>query len=246
MSDARVIEASRAFVCVRPLTYESAKEADYLRKMLTRRGGLENTVFAIMDPQSKTYLAQPDRMPYFAFPGCERDPNIAAVGMKKLAEPYKPTAEQPTLPTVANVRFALNVGACDRRPVAVIFGSETERSAAKAELTKLAWKPEFVGQFVFVESPDRPASLASMPEGARVAIVQPDAYGVKGTLLAVSTGEAANLASAMQVALGKFKPWTNDHRHHLRNGVKNGIRWKPQIPVEDAQANEATKRMWGG
>jgi hypothetical protein len=86
-----------------------------------------------------------------------------------------------------------------------------------------------------------------------VEIVQPDEYGVKSTLLATTPTPATKatisrneLEALLSQALSKFKPWTLDHRQHLAQGVRNGIRWKTAVPVEDKQADAATKRLWGG
>ncbi|MEQ1823474.1 MAG: hypothetical protein ABL949_13270 [Fimbriimonadaceae bacterium] len=173
-------------------------------------------------------------MPYFAFPGCENDPTIMAKGMDKIAKPYNNAPMPQQLPIVKGLRYALNVAACDRRPVVVIQGTEAERKHAKEKLATISWQDEFIGQFVFTEQ-DGPAS---------VEIVQPDSYGVKGTVLAKALSD--QIEPALKDAITKFKTWANDHRVHLSEGAKNGIRWRPAVPVEDKQADLATKRLWGG
>ncbi len=206
--------------------------------MLSPRGGLENTVFTIMDSNRSKYLAQPSRMPYQTFPGCENDPEIMARGMDQLVAPFAKLPFPDQLPIVKGLRYALNVGACDRRPVVIITGTPEERKKIKESLAPLSWSPEFAGQFVFTESDPVEGQKA-------ITIVQPDEYGVRSTLLAVSA-TTNDLSVVLTQGLAKFKPWTNDHRQHLARGVRNGIRWRPAVPVEDKQANSATKRLWGG
>ena len=71
LSDKGIIRASRNFVCVRLSTYESKEEAEYLSRIFTRRGQLENTVFCIMSPDGKDKLVNAGRSPGWAFPGSE-------------------------------------------------------------------------------------------------------------------------------------------------------------------------------
>lgn len=202
--------------------------------MFSPRGGLENTVFAIMDSGRSKYYVQPNRMPYFAFAGCDSDPSIMAKGMDKIALEFSKDPAPSQLPLVTGLRYALNVAACDRRPVVIIKGNEEERKQAKTLLAPISWAESYVGQFVFTEEAG-PASIT---------IVQPDPYGVKTTIL--STVEGNEVERALTEALAKFKTWTNDHRTHLSQGVAQGIRWRPAVPVEDQQADFATKRLWGG
>jgi hypothetical protein len=246
LNDPAIITASRKFVCVRPLTYESVEEANYLRKMFSRNGALENTVFAIMDPGAKRYLAEPNRMPYFAFPGSEQDPGIMAKGMGDLAKPFKPTAGPIGLPVVKGLRYAFNVAACDRRPVAVVVGSDG--GPIDPVLLKQAWDEKYMGQFVYTHASrsELESFVKSGVGDARYVIVKPNEYGTAGTVLAsASETDQASLSSAMDSALAKFEPWTLNHRTHLATAVKNGIRWKTVVPVEDKQALEAKERLWG-
>ena len=72
LSDASVVEASRAFVCVRMATYENEAEAEFLTSVFSGRSGkLENTVFTIMAPDGETKLTRAGRSPDMVF-GPER------------------------------------------------------------------------------------------------------------------------------------------------------------------------------
>jgi len=55
LSDTNIIRESRNFVCIRLATYEDSAEADYLRQVFSGRSGeLDNTVFALMNPDGFT------------------------------------------------------------------------------------------------------------------------------------------------------------------------------------------------
>ena len=111
LSHAGVVAASREFVCIRPLTYESAVEAPYLQSLFRgRSGNLENTVFAMLGPDAKTRLCRTGRSPGFAF----QSPDQMAAAMKQILKQYpssKPVARP--LPLLPNVRLGLNVSSCD-------------------------------------------------------------------------------------------------------------------------------------
>lgn len=204
--------------------------------MFAPRGGLENTVFAIMDAKRTKYLGYPSRMPYETFPGCENDPSIMAKGLDAMAKPFASSKFPESLPIVKGVKFGLNVAACDRRPAVIISGNEGERAKWIGQLQTLSWSQPFIGQFVYCENPSEKESS--------VRVVQPDEYGVKASNLSKAI-PGDDLSAALSSGLSKFKPWENDHRSHLRRAVQQGIRWRPAVPVEDRQANEATKRLWG-
>ena len=63
-----MVTASRAFVCVRPATYESAAEGKLLLSLFRGRlGNLENSVFALLGPDGKERLTQTGRSPFMVF-----------------------------------------------------------------------------------------------------------------------------------------------------------------------------------
>src|SRR5262245_35972314 len=109
-----VVAASRRFVCIRPLTYESAEEAKVLESLFIGGSGeLENTTFALLGPDGRTRLARTGRSPAFAF----RDPEQMAAAMQDLAARHETGASKrpAALPVCADVRRALDVAACDGR-----------------------------------------------------------------------------------------------------------------------------------
>ncbi len=243
-----VIQASRSFVCIRPLTYENEWEAGYLKKVLSRRGNLENTVFAIMDPKATSYLAQPSRMPYLTFPGSQDDASIMGRGMKSMASKFTPSASSMPIPFHTNLRYAMNVGACDRRPVVMLLGSTETKKATEQALASLAWSDSFQGQFSYAKDDDSThmKHVTEIPDKACLVVVQPDQYGVKGKVLASATSnDQASLTQCLKEGMQAFAPWSHNHQSHLGYAVRNGIRWVPKIPVEDQKSVGATKRLWG-
>ncbi len=246
LSDAKVIATLRNFVCVRPLTYENQAESDYLRKIFAPRGFLENTVFTIMDPEAKKYLARPGR-------GADTlygDPSDKEFSLPKslaaVAKPFQSIAPLQAFPSSGNTRYGLNVAACDYRPLALVVGTDEERKTLKSQVAKLAWSEKYWGVFTYAESkPDDLSQISGAPSKSGIYFVQPDEYGVKGTVLGF-TDSNEQLETVMREALNKYKPRVvGDHRGHLTNGVKKGIRWKSAIPCEDQQSVQATLRLWG-
>ena len=132
---------------MRLATYEDAEEAKLLRKIYTgRSGGLENTVFAILSPDGERELVRSGRSPHFSF----RSASDMASAMKRISQQYaaKDSDHDKALPTMATVRLALNVAACDRQPLIVVQGeNETQRKALEDRLATIAWSDEFIGQF---------------------------------------------------------------------------------------------------
>ena len=243
LSKAEVVATSRKFICVRPLTYEDKVEADYLRKVFNRGGALENTVFAILDPLGKKYLAEPGRSPDMSMPEADLGLTAFSKALVKLTADYKPTKEPTVLPTVKNLKYGLNVAACDRRPVAYVISKD---GTLQTQLKELAWKEEFQGQFVYVNATDgdKVSSLIGVPAGAAIVFAQPDEYALTGQVLACYS-RGGDLEAEMRKAISAFKPWTMDHIQHLRNAVQKGIRWKTVIPEEDRGAAAAVARLWG-
>lgn len=228
LSQATTIAASRDYICIRPLTYEDKAESDYLRKVWSRRGALENTAFGIMDPKGTKYLAGPGRGPEFIM-GPPEDTNFSpAADLRKLAGPYLKSAKPAkSLPVVKTLRLAMNVAACDNLPL-VIARKPNE------ELAKLAWSSEFIGKFIYVVDATQTSELK---------VMQPETYGRTGPTLI----EGPITAETLRAGWEKFKPLDkSDHEGHLRRGVELKIRWKPAVPCEDQQQQSATQRLWGG
>src|SRR3954466_11005638 len=107
LSQAEVIAAARAFVCVRLATYEDRDENDFLKTFhVTRSGEVENTVFTILSPDGKKQLAHASRGAGQTFGDAPRmAATMKAISATSGATPWTDAA----LPAVANVRLAVNI-----------------------------------------------------------------------------------------------------------------------------------------
>src|SRR5262245_24399716 len=104
LSRAEVIDASRAFVCVRLTTYENADEMAFMKDLFVGRSGeVENTTFTVLAPDGKRELLRTSRGPEHLF----RDAADMATRLRKIATGYRATADVTTLPLVSDVRLGL-------------------------------------------------------------------------------------------------------------------------------------------
>src|SRR4051812_26822220 len=178
LSQPDVIAASRKLVCVRLTTYENKDEADFLKAFkVTRSGDLENTVFTILSPDGKRQLARASRSARQTF----GDAGQMTATMERLAREFETrksaAGKLPDLPQVASVRLAVNVAACDNRPLVILFArDEPARRKLIERLTPLAWSEPFLGQFVFTTASD--AKELTTVEGGKaeegILVVQPE------------------------------------------------------------------------
>jgi len=251
LSQPSVVAASRRFVCIRPLSYENEQEARYLRAIFVGRSGeVENTTFCFISADGKRLLTQPSRVINTLF----RDADSMAQWMAQAADAEKAppaAASRPALPLVVNPRLALNVAAADNQPL-VVLHAEGARDRARLEraLTELAWKEEFAGRVTYVVT-TRSADLSPVTgAGAApgVLVVQPDRFGLKGSVLAraADTATAEQLTTTLREGLSRFRPNTATGFEHMREGQRLGVYWETLLPVTDpleAQARERTRRQ---
>lgn len=99
------------------------------------------------------------------------------------------TEALPPLPFFGTLHQALNVSACDARPLGIVVHSSRESKDRLDEIAKpLAWLPEFSGCFHFVhchphdEVLDKIAGLTTPVEDG-LYLVGPDQFGMKGQVL---------------------------------------------------------------
>ena len=233
-----VVEASRDFVCVRLLTYESAEEGKFLESLLkTRSGLLENTVFTVLAPDGKTPLVPAGRTIRAAFPAPpEQAANDLAAGLKRMAGQYPAKTDAARhLPYVVDLRRGINVAACDLQPLVVVAGAEETRKKIEEALAPLAWSREFIGKFAYAPSATEAlGAIDGAPRRAGVLVVQPDPYGVKASLLAATEAlDAEGLKKVLAEGLKKFAPQSKDTRSHIDEGHRRGIHWETVIPDTD-------------
>ena len=235
MSDAKVVAASRGFVCIRLLTYESKEEAEVLKSLfIGRSGDLENTTFAILTPEGKT-IGRAGRSPEFAF----ETPEAMAESMGRTSAQYAGRKEAPReLPLMKDLRLALNVASCEGLPLVVSLASgKDERERMEALLDAAAWTPGIIGRFAYVSVVDSkaPAALTGVTRKSGFLVVQPDVYGTKGSILAELDPASSGKDLEQGLAKGRslHKAPEKDPQTHQREGRRLGVHWETVIPDTD-------------
>lgn len=133
------------------------------------------------------------------------------------------------VPYFATLHQALNVAACDARPLVIVLSStETKRRQLESVVKSLAWHPEFSGRFHFVHCLSTDGSVhyvAGLPEPADdgIYLVNPNPFGMRGTVLkrlgANSSPEAVSDAAraALQIHAHQFEQRTVVEKLHLHS-----------------------------
>ncbi|MAF64576.1 MAG: hypothetical protein CMJ84_02800 [Planctomycetes bacterium] len=248
-----MVTASRGFVCIRPLTFEDAAESELLLAIYAgRRGQLENTVFAIFDPQGREQILRGTRSPKRLFEAAED----FAARLERIAQRFaqRSSAQRPTreLPLQSDLRRAVNVAACDSQPLVVIVGEDAaERESLAARLGPLAWSAEFVGRLLWVAPANAQSETVEGFELALgVAVLEPDPSGRTARVLAKvgPRAEGKELAAVLSAGLAAHDPALKIRRAHVREGKRRGLRWEAggEAEVEDSEAEEAARGERGG
>lgn len=244
LSQPAVIAASRRFVCVRLMTYESQEEGEFLKSFnVTRSGELENTVFAVLSSDGKRQLARAARSARQTFGDAPR----MAAALNRIADEagVKQTARAvPELPAVANVRLAIDVASCDNQPLVVVVApDEATRKTLEERLRPLAWGERFLGRFIYTvaSAPEDLAGIDGLKPRAGVLVVQSDRFGLKGTILRQAGPEASRdeLAKCLAEGLARFRGEAKSFSAHVRAGKQQGVLWQTRIPVTDPMEQRA-------
>ena len=236
LSDQAVVEASRAFVCARLISFEDAEEARLMKRLMRGRG-LVNTVFSILDPSGQRPLVRPGRSPTRAY---ESGAAMAAA-MDAIAERYPGeravAPSQLGLPALEDVRIALNVTACDAQQLVVLRGDPERIAALERRLVDLCWSKPLVGRFLYVRADSETdwsavAGSEDAPEHGLL-VVRSETYGLKGRVVASASHECSekDLAQLLTQAAASFRPAVVDTRRLRRSGMREGIRWKSELPL---------------
>lgn len=215
------------------MTYESASEADVLKSFWRPGAPLENTVFAILDPSGRPII-RGGRSPKWVF----RDSADMARTMNEIAQHYDGNARAPDgLPSVANVRLALDVAACDKRPLAIVVAkTANERARLSQMLAKIAWSEKFIGKLIYTQSEgDDLNSVKGANSTSGYIFVSPNLFGTTGSVLSQvpATASQADLERFAQQAIVRHHPEILSHHDHVRMGHMSGIEWQTAIPVTD-------------
>ena len=169
-----------------------------------------------------------------------------AEALNRIAKRYpgKPTAGDPPLPRVANVRLAVDVAAADNQPVVVVVAEDdATRKRLTDQLRPLAWGEKFRGRFVYamaVGSKDLTEIEGATP-AAGVLIAEPSKFGLSAKVLGQvpATASADDLARSLEAALAKFHRTAAEHRSHVRAGKEQGAFWETALPVTDPMEKRA-------
>lgn len=248
LSQPKVIEAARGFVAIRLMTYEDKEEGALLKALVpTGSGELENTDFAILSPDGKRKLVRPGRSAREAF----GDAAHMAAAMNRIAASYRAKRqagdETPSLPVIANVRLAIDVAACDNRPLVVIFAADSlTQDRLGKQLRSLAWSDHFLGRFLYVTAAraGELKAITGMGKDPGIAIVESDRFGLHGKVLRWfgATQPIEQLARVMDEGLAQFDRQPASFGTHVRTGHRQGIFWQTKIPVTDPHEQAARER----
>lgn len=240
-------------MAIRPATYESAKEAAYLKSLMgpTRSGDLENSTFGLLASDGKTPLSRIHRGPNHVFGTAPR----MVEAMDKIAQthPALPESGQGNRvsPTIGSMRLALNIASCDNQPLVVLGPGATPEF--EKELVRIFFESNQKGRYVMARATAE--ELAQMEgfdsaKGSPVLVVQTNPFGTKGKILAnAAPGEGPKTMESVILAGAKaFTPAPKgimgepSYRNHLQTGFGEGIFWETQIPVTDLGEAQARKR----
>ena len=241
LSQPEVIAASRNFVCVRLTTYENKDENEFLKSFhVTGSGEVENTLFTILAADGKRTLARAARSARQTF----GDSITMALTMNRISRDYpaKPLSEgRPELPVVSNLRLAIDVAACDNRPLVVLRGGELEE-----RLTSLAWSDRYLGRFIYVKIADAKelAGVEGVNTTSSVLVLQPDPFGQKAKVLQQVDAPAAQevLAKCLDQGASLFQADSKTFANHVREGKLTGAFWETVLPVTDPMERQARER----
>ena len=228
LSQAPVIQASSSFVCIRLATYENAQEAELLKKIfLGRSGQLENTVFTILSPDGKRQLTRPGRGPQWSF----EDAGDLAAEMRTISKRYPTKTVQERIPMMTDLRLALNVAACDQRPLVVIV--QDSQANEQLELHCGDWiERDFAGRAILaLASPGDIFRRFGTQVKSGILVIEPGKFGDSGRIVARFNWDAA--VAGIDSSLKSSGSKSTSIREHVREGHRRGVHWDTVIPVTD-------------
>lgn len=245
LSKKEVIDASRNFVCIRLTTYENKKEMEFVKRLMGRpRGSVENTLFAILSPDTKTKFVTPSRTPSWSYSNSTQ----LAKSLSSIAQKYrkqKQLGPDSSLPATANVKIGLNIASSDNLPLVVLNELDPKkRKELVANLRQLAWDKKYIGKFTYsvaVKSSDLEI-VDKLDSKARIIVVQPGEFGLKGKQISSSKeGDIKSIERCLQSGLGRFEGSSKSMFSHMRSGSQQGAFWETELPVTDRMESFARK-----
>jgi len=228
------------------MTYESAREAQILQSMWSTSTNrpLENTLFIILDPNGRP-LTRGTRSPRWLY----ADAHAMADGLNRVATQYRSKLSPQNLPVVASVRLAVNVAACDKKPLVVVVSDYgQERRAMETKLAPLAWRDDLIGEMTYASGGRNDLNtLQRQTINRGYLFVLPNEFGSQGTVVAqlYPTASSTDLERMMAWTISQYNPQYLDHREHIRQGREAGIGWQSAIPVTDPHGPKDRPRSYG-
>jgi hypothetical protein len=222
---------------VRPASFESPSEAEFLKGLFSGRDSeLRNTVFALLGPDGKKRLGPTGRSPSFVFEDAEQ----MAAEMDKLAELFdgQTKRSEPPLPLIGNLRLALNIAACDRRPLIIGVASKNRDADTWRKRLSLAAQDEaLIGQAHYVCVRDlkslQPFDLKLDP-ARDTHMIQPGPYGRTGTVMGAFDSQDPQLSTHLKSAITTVLWSPLRESQHVRTGKITGITWETVVPTAKA------------
>ena len=241
-----VIDASRAFVCIRLTTYENEKEHEFCSQLFGRTA--ENTTFTILSPDAKKTYSRPSRGPHQSF----RNATRLADEMNRIAKDYadsKPVDGKVGLPLSVDVRIGTNIAASDKRPFVILYADDDDtRKKLVDRVNSLAWSEKLIGQFVYATASksDELKEVKGVDADSNIVIAQPGQFGINATVIQQAKSDISDeeLQNLLVTAMSKFEasPQARDHFSHVRAGRQEGVFWETPLPVTDRMEKRARER----
>ncbi len=228
-------------MCIRVGTYESKKDAEFLATIYSNRDGeLQNTVFAFLASDGKRRLMRTGRGPSFFF---DSDKDMAQA-MRRLLKRHgkgkKVSPKTARLPFQVDLRRAMNISSCDRRPLLVVRGKNKKANDALIEnLAKVAWTDPIVGRCLYVNAPGakKPKYLVGNDRINGYLLVAPDDLGLTGRILKsipINT-DTKKLTASVLAAIRLHQRTEKDVRRLSRKARRQGVSWETAVPISDTR-----------
>ena len=207
--------------------------------MFSGRNGVQNTSFALIDPQGKK-LTRGARTPKTLY----ESPEAFAAALDATAAKYTAAKDIAALPLVRNLRLALNVAAADMRPLIVVRGEDKKDAESLAKkMATLSWKKALVGRSHYVLL-SKEESFEGLTPPLGISLIQPDPYGLGGRVLVKFPLEAStkSLEAGLAQAIDQYSVDARGHTDHVREARRKGIDWESAIPVTDSKSERKSRR----
>ncbi len=184
-----------------------------------------------MSPDGKK-ITRGSRSPSQTYGGAEE----FAAALGKLSESYAKKAKPiEALPTVRDLRLALNVAAADMRPLVVIRGKNAAEAKKLQRLAATtAWSEDVIGTSHYVVL-DEETEFEGFKPKLGITVVQPDPYGLGGEVLShtAPSTDAKKLGASISKGITKHSAESREHKDHVREARRKGIAWESELPVTD-------------